>query len=237
MEKLTVCCWKWRPVPGYHSSFSADTVNTLRSMVDRHYRKPHDFVCITDDPTGIDADVRVVPVWDDFSSLVGPNGVNCYRRLRAFSAEAADIIGPRFVSLDLDCVLTDNVTPLWDRPEDFVIWGDTARKTPYNGSMWLLRAGSRKAVWDTFDPQTSPAAARALGYIGSDQAWIGACLGPDEPKWSTKDGVYSWRIHVKNQFKGSLPGDARIVIFHGREDPWSPDIQAAHPWVAQHYRP
>ena len=60
-------------------------------------------------PKGIDGDVRVVPIWNDFAHLRGPNGVNCYRRLRAFSAEAADLIGPRFVSLDLDCVITADV--------------------------------------------------------------------------------------------------------------------------------
>ena len=44
-------------------------------------RRPHRFVCITDDAKGIDGDVRVVPIWNDFAHLRGPNGVNCYRRL------------------------------------------------------------------------------------------------------------------------------------------------------------
>ena len=78
-------------------------------MVARHYRRAHRFVCITDDAKGIDGDIRTVPIWNDFAHLRGPNGVNCYRRLRAFSAEAADLIGPRFVSLDLDCVITADV--------------------------------------------------------------------------------------------------------------------------------
>lgn len=234
MERLTVVCWKWRPVPGYHSQFSAVAVNTLRAMVARYYRKPHEFVCVTDDPWGIDADVRIVPVWNDHAELPGPHGVNCYRRLKAFSAEAADLLGPRFVSLDLDCVITGDCAPLWDRPEDFVIWGNTARGTPYNGSMWLLRAGTRRKVWDDFHPVDSPARARAHGYIGSDQAWIATCLGPGEARWTTEDGVYSWRLHVKKA-GGDLPGDARIVFFHGREDPWVPAVQAKYPWIPRHY--
>lgn len=232
---LRVVCWKWKSKPDYHSKFTAQAVNTLRAMVDRCYRKPHEFVCITDDSTGIDSDVRIVPIWSDYSDLYGPNGVNCYRRLRAFSTEAADIIGPRFVSLDLDSVLTGDMSPLWDRPEDFVIWGDTARNTPYNGSMFLLRAGTRTKVWDSFDPATSPTRALELKYVGSDQAWIGVSLGPNEPRWSQSDGVYSWRVHLKIS-GGRLPSNARAVFFHGRDNPWHDDLQRTYPWIAKHYQ-
>lgn len=234
-ERLTVCTWKWKERDGYHSHFTAAHVNTLRAMVDRCYRKPHDFVCITDDPAGIDGDIRTVPIWNDYSDLPGPNGVNCYRRMRAFSVEAAEIIGPRFVSLDLDGVLRGDVTPLWDRPEDFVIWGDTARNTPYNGSMWLLRAGTRRQVWETFDREASPRRARMAGMVGSDQAWIGVCLGPNEPRWTEADGVHSWRVHIKKR-GGALPDHARAVFFHGREKPWQPELQARFAWIREHYR-
>jgi hypothetical protein len=234
LPELTVCCWKWRTPVGYRSKFDAKSVNVLRAMVARHYARPHRFVCITDDAKGIDGDIRTVPIWTDFAHLRGPNGVNCYRRLRAFSAEAADLIGPRFVSLDLDCVITADVSPLWDRPEDFVIWGDTARGTPYNGSMFLLTAGARRQVWERFDPEHSPAYAKRLGYIGSDQAWIGACLGLNERKWSQADGVYSFRneIHGKRR---DLPANARVVIFHGKHDPWVPAVQAQHRWIKEHW--
>ena len=233
-EPLTVCCWKWKSPPGYRSNFTASTVNVLRSMVDRHYRHPHNFVCITDDPEGIDGDIRIVPLWDDFKNLKGPNGVNCYPRLRAFSREAADFIGPRFVSLDLDTVALNDLAPLWQRSDDFVIWGDTARGTPYNGSMFLLRAGTRSQVWETFDPIHSPLKAKALRYIGSDQAWIGACLGLREKKWTQTDGVFSFRNDLQAGRK-PLPAWARMVMFHGRYDPWMPDVQRQHPWVKEHY--
>ena len=203
-------------------------------MVARHYRHAHDFVCITDDPVGIDGDIRIVPIWDDFKDLPGPHGVNCYRRLRAFSKEAAEIIGPRFVSLDLDWVFTAEVTPLWDAPVDFAITGDTARGTPYNGSMFMLRAGTRAKVWDTFDPLRSPARAKALGYIGSDQAWIGACLGPHERKWTKTDGVYSFRNEINGKHR-QLPPGCRMVNFHGRHDPWMSHVQQQHPWIRNHY--
>src|ERR1035437_2040718 len=99
---LDVVTWKWSQ-PGYRSKFLAQHVNVFRNMVKRNYSGPHRFSCITDDASGIDADIRIIPLWNDNAALSNPsfrNGPRCYRRLKAFSAEAADIIGPRFVSLD-----------------------------------------------------------------------------------------------------------------------------------------
>lgn len=236
---LSVVTWKWKPANGYRSAFGPETVNTLRAMVRRHYQAPHRFICVTDDPKGIASDVEVVPIWPDYAELPSPHGKgqpSCYRRLKAFSAEAETLFGHRFVSMDLDCVITGDMRPLWDRPEDFVIWGDTSPGTPYNGSMFLLRAGSRRQVWDDFNPKTSPAKGRQLGYFGSDQAWIGARLGPTEAKWSRADGVYSYRIDFKMAPRDprELPSNARIVMFHGNIDPWSPEAQRL-PWVREFY--
>lgn len=234
---LSVVCWKWKPPLGYRSKFGPETVNTLARMVARHYARPHRFICVTDDAAGIDPSIEIVPLWNDHASVPSPCGArqpSCYRRLKAFSKEAATVFGQRFVSLDLDCVITGDLVPLWDRDEDFVIWGDTSPKTPYNGSMFLLRTGARAQVWEKFDPKTSPAKGRALGYFGSDQAWIGACLGPHEAKWSITDGVYSYRNHVQPN-SGTLADNARIVMFHGKVDPWSAEAQA-FAWVREHYR-
>lgn len=234
---LDVVCFRWLPQAGYRSTFGPETVNVLRKMVQRHYRGEHRFSCVTDDPAGIDADVRIIPIWDDFANIPSPHGErnpSCYRRLKLFSLEAATLIGPRFVSLDLDCVIAGDMTPVWDRPEDFVIWGDTNKTTPYNGSMMLMTAGARPQVWTTFDPRTSPRKAKAAQCWGSDQGWISYCLGPKEKKWTRADGVYSYRNDLK-QSRSALPKDARIIFFHGREDPWGRNAQTMD-WVREHWR-
>jgi len=233
---LSVVCFKWAS-RSYRSQFGPETVNVLRRMVSRHYPHPHDFVCITDDPTGIDPDVHIVPLWPDFSDLPNPAGAkhpSCYRRLRLFAPDVVDVLGPRFVALDLDCVITGDVTPLWSREEPFVIWGGTHPSTPYNGSMMLMSAGARAKVWTEFDPVRSPAAAAAAGHYGSDQAWISYCLGPNEPRWSRSEGVYSYRNHLRSR-PAMLPPNARIVFFHGRVDPWSPQARS-WPWIQEYYR-
>lgn len=242
---LEIVCWRWKPPAGYRSTFGPETVNTLKRMVDRHYTDPHRFSCITDDPEGIDPSVRIIPLWDDHANVPNPGGQrnpSCYRRLKAFSAEARELIGERFVSIDLDVVITGDMRPVWNRPEEFVINSDTgAPNTPYNGSMYLLTAGARTKVWEEFHPAFSPRRTREARLIGSDQAWIAIALGRNEATWTKADGVYSYRKHIANlqdmaPVSAPLPSDARLVNFHGRFDPWSPEIQRAHEWVRQHYQ-
>jgi hypothetical protein len=233
---LTVVCWKWRAAPQYRSQFAAEHVNVLARMVARHLHMPHRFICITDDPTGVACET--LPLWG-IPQVHGmpPDRPNCYRRLRLFARDAATLVGDRYLSIDLDTVICDDITPLVDRNDDFVIWGDTARGTPYNGSMLLLRVGSRPQVWEQFDPGSSPAVGKRLGYIGSDQAWIAACLGKGEKRWTSADGVYSFRNQIQGpRGNGTLPSGARIVFFHGQHDPWDPRVQRKHPWIAEHWR-
>lgn len=229
-----VVCFKWRSRFPYRTTFLPETVNVLRRMVARRYPHPHEFICVTDDAEGLDAEIRVVPLWDEFADVPSPNGQtrpSCYRRLKVFSREMASVLGQRFVVIDLDVVFTGDVTSLWHRREDFVIYGDTHPTTPYNGSMFLLRAGARAQVYETFDPKRSPATTHQAGMFGSDQAWISFCLGAGESKWGRRDGVYSFRNHV--QPTGALPADARMVVFHGRCKPWDDDVQQRHPWVSE----
>ncbi len=232
----SVVCWRWKPAPGYRSDYPAKTVNVLKAMVDRWYPHPHRFICVTDDPDGIDPSVEIVPAWNDFADLTSPHGRKnpaCYRRLRMFHPEIGRVFGQRFVSLDLDVVLTGEVSPLWNRPEPFVAWGDTNPMpgSHYNGSMILLTAGSRSQVWTRFDPTRSPAQALHAGCWGSDQGWLSYILGPGEAKWTKADGVYSFRNHLKSQ---RLPENARLVSFHGRLDPWHAEAQAID-WVRRYW--
>lgn len=235
MRPQTVVCWKWAPPSGYRSSFGAEAVNTLQRMVARHYPHPHRFVCVTDDPSGITAET--LPLWDDYADVPSPHGGNnpsCYRRLRMFARDIGSVFGERFVSLDLDTVIVGDLTPVWDRPEDIVFWGDTNPRTHYNGSMVLMTAGCRAQVWDTFDPAESPLRSLRAGCFGSDQGWISYCLGPGEAKWSTADGVYSFRNHLA-PLGNRLPGDARITFWHGHIDPWSAYARQ-FAWVREHYQ-
>lgn len=230
---ITFVCWKWHS-PNYRSSFGPLCVNALRDAIGRHYPRPFRFVCVTNDREGLDREIDVVPDREDFANVPSPHGGNnpsCYRRLRVFAPDAGITFGERLVSIDLDCVITGNLLPLFDRCEDFVVWRDPMNAGGYCGSMFMLTAGARSRVWSEFKPATSPREAMAAGCRGSDQGWLRHVLGPGEATWSRADGVYSYRVDVR---KKPLPDDARITFFHGREDPWSPGPQS-EAWVREHW--
>jgi len=235
----SVVTWKWEPMRRYRATFTAEHVNTLAAMVRRSYPRKVNVICVTDQADGIDRSVEVIPDFRDFVEVPSPHGgknPSCYRRLRMFHPEIASVFGKRFVSIDLDMVLIGDVSSVWDRPEDFVAFGDTNPQpgSHYNGSMMLLTAGSRPQVWNTFDPQTSPEQSRRAGSWGSDQGFISYTLGGGEAKWGKKDGVYSYRNHLASD-PYTLPDNAKVVSFHGALNPWSPEVQHLS-WVAQHYK-
>jgi hypothetical protein len=233
---LHIVTVKWSPAPGYRSKFGHETVNAMRRMVARWYPDPHQFWCITDDSRGIDAGINVLPLWNDYADVPSPHGgknPSCYRRLKLYASEMKTLIGERFVAIDLDCVITGDLRPLWNRTEDIVLYGDTHPSTHYNGSMTLMTAGCRAKVWETFDPKRSPQLSKSAGQYGSDQGWISYCLGKGEAKFTQADGVWSYRNHIRNKGE-KLPDGARVVIFHGEIDPWHPRAQRLD-WVRRYY--
>lgn len=216
---ITVTCFLW----GH--AYRPAHVNALAALVREHYRRPHRFVVVTNDRGPFAPGVAVVADDEDFARTPSPAGAgmpSCYRRLRLWRADAAETFGERIVCLDLDVLLVDDVAPLWDREDDVVLYRDPLWPHQVNGSMLMLRAGTRPDVWAAFDPMTSPALARAAGFRGSDQAWLSYKL-PHAARWSGADGVYSYRRDCAQ----GIPADARVIVFHGRPKPWDVDVQQA----------
>ena len=56
---------------------------------------------------------------------------------------------------------------------------------------------------------------------------------PNEATWGKKDGVYSYRKDIAKR-GDQLPKDAKVVFFHGKQDPWRPPASNL-PWVKHHY--
>lgn len=234
---IDVVCWLWAPHKESAAQYSTEYVNTLQRMVARHYPHPHRFSCITDRSTGFNSDVRVIPLWNDFNHLEapwGPGAPCCYNRLKAFAPAMREIIGPRFVSIDIDAAIVGDLTPIFQRQEDFVIWERPARRTRYNGSLWMMNAGARESLWNSFAQRPEYCIKNALsaGFLGSDQAIMNHLL-PNEATWSALDGVVSYRLHVKPSKE--LPPNTRIVFFEGAYDPNDFLIQQQNPWLREAY--
>jgi hypothetical protein len=228
---LTVVCWLWRQ-ENRAVAYKPEAVNVWANMVTRHLTLPHRLLCITDNPTGIEIDTH--PLWEDYGIRNPDWGITrpqCYRRLKAFSKEMQPILGDRFVSIDLDCVVTGSLDPLLSREEDFIINRGMTQKNIYNGSMWMMNTGCRSHVWETFDPKTSPK--QASRWLGSDQAWMRESLGPFEKTWGPEDGVAAYlRIHRIPKWEVK---DTKIVFFQGTLKPWDSTAQNLK-WIKEHYK-
>lgn len=223
---IQVVAWLWND-PSYRWNkqfrYTARHVNCMQHAVKEYLSLPHEFVCITDMPQGLNKDIRVIPLWDDYRNL----GM-CYMRLKAFSEEMREIIGPRFVWLDVDCAVVGNLDPLFSRTEPFIAWANIVPPTPYCGSLMMMDAGARRKVWDEFRPERRREAAR---YIGSDQAWVGHILGKSEPVWTHRDGVFN----IGAVRRPSLPAHAKIVFFCGPHDVSQSKEQRFCPWMQQYW--
>lgn len=244
---ITVCLWDWG------QRYSVGHIERMRSMLSRHLHLPHEIVCLTDRPKEMPKGIRSFPV----HKTIGRYDKNCLRRMWLYAgpqpkgrAWPGDL-GKRLLQLDLDVVLTDDITPLIDRPEPFVIWkGDSTVKPnrphgwAYNATVMLLDAGARADVYATFDRDRlgTIKAANAAGWdvgTNSDQGIATFLLNnPDPAVWTQSDGIYAYRGFagpdgMKDQ---GLPPGCRIVSFHGRRGhrhPGNKELQERSPWIRE----
>lgn len=236
---IDIVCFKWRKkADDYLLSdrvkYTSDHVNILFNSIKRNTTVPFRFSCITDDASGLDTDIRIIPLWNKCQDLGG-----CFNRLYMFSPDMKNIIGDRFLAIDLDCVIVGNIDKILERKDDFCINQFVSQKKSryqnqlYNGGLILMNAGAREKVWDQFDPDSSPAELDSVikqnDFIGSDQAWIRYILGVGECTFNDKDGVYSYVPTVRNN---GVPNDARVIFFSGKTDPST----ANKDWIKQNWK-
>src|SRR6185295_10398799 len=87
--------------------YSADHVNRLAYALKRQLHVPHQIVCITDNTDGLDfkSIYCAIPLHHTIGKRNG-------RRLWIFSDEARELLGSTVLQIDLDMVLTGDITPL-----------------------------------------------------------------------------------------------------------------------------
>ncbi len=235
MSELTILAWYWHQQNG-RAQFTADAVNVWADMIRRNLSMPHRIACVTDHPEGIDSRVEIIAPPRDFENVRIPTWnekkPQCLRRLSMFRPDAAEIFGDRFISMDLDCVVTGPLDPLFSGGEDFRMMEGTApRLRPYNGSMLMMTAGARPQVYTEFTPERATLAGKH--FLGSDQAWIGFCLGWGEKVWTARDGA----VWFSPRYSFDLPKGCRVMFFPGAPKPWQ--VTGSRPldrFVRQHYR-
>lgn len=228
-EGRIVLCMKWG------TKYGPEYVNRLYGMVRRHLRSDFRFVCLTDDATGIRAEVSCLPI----PALALPDGIP-ERGWKKLTTLAADLHGLKGTALflDLDVVIVDDITPFFEQPGQFLIIHDWKRpwRVTGNSSVYRFELGAHAEVLTGFcnDPTTVRARFR------NEQAWLTDVVHrqgrlsywPDAwcrsykyhcvPAWPSN----YWREPV-------VPEGARILVFHGTINP--PDALTGTPWRLRRY--
>jgi len=227
---LSVVVWKWGCL------FSPTYVNRMRSMLERHLHLPHQLHCITEDPTGIDARVRIVPMPKE-----GATTPRCRRRMWQFAKERFVEFGDRMLCVDLDAVIVDDITPIVDRYEPIVCWR-VGYANVFSGSFIMFDTGALDGAWQAYqrDPLGFPMSGGE--FNGSDQAMINVWLrGKKVAEWTERDGLVTWfgKGYEKKVMLGmgptnpQLPKGAKIVVL-GSADKHVMD-KAQFPFVQDHW--
>lgn len=207
-----VITWQWGAKYGRHY------VDRLARAVERNLGSHTFTVC---EPLPEDMHLTAIP--------------GCFARLRTFDPAWQRSMGfdegDKILCLDLDLIVTGSIEPLFDQSEPFAILQGvhSANPCPYNGSVWMLRAGYRPDVWEDF---TVTAASKVPHYIfPEDQAWFAAKM-PTAGAYGPRDGVFAFR--KPGWAAGDdLPKGARIVAFPGARDP--KDFEHLE-WVKRHWQ-
>ncbi len=234
---LFVCSWLWGTK--WPQQYAVNLFAGLRRNIEQEFRA----VLITDHPVTVatGADI-IVPIPDEDRPLLDKPG--CLVRMRMFDKAFQDSIGAkpgdRIVNIDIDSVITGKLGPLFDRDDEFTIMQgfNSTNPCPFNGSLWMFRAGERHDVFTDFSFQNYMALGVPFHAIPDDQGWLHYKF-PNAAAYTPADGVYAFKKKTwPGQLKGgsdeqrhALPEGARVVAFPGR----NPQQYMWLDWVKKHW--
>lgn len=246
MEPVNVLCIKWG------RKYGPEYVNRLRSMVRRHLKRPHRFVCLTDDRTGIEPDIEVFDIpqvgFADFDQRLPWTFGHGWLKLTSFKRELHDLRGTTLF-IDLDVVIVDSLDVFFEPPGEFVVIKEwDKRDGTGNTSVYRYTIGSHADALDYLAANKD----KALSEVRNEQEFITGYLGRQGKVSYWPDAwCRSFKRHCVRPvplcwiLPPRMPEGARVIAFHGKPNP--PDAIAGvsgkwyrkvHPtaWVAEHWR-
>jgi len=196
---LNVICVKWG------TKYNHDYVNKLYNMTQRRLNYEHRFICLTDNPAGIDPIIESLPFPEDDTGW--------WNKLNLFRPYLHDIEGT-ILYMDLDVVLVDSIDPLINyKGRNFCIIDDWLPQFHHNSSVMRFEFGSQPHIWTNYEEKKGLI---RQNYRG-DQEWISRHV-PDATTWP--EGwcfSYKWGAKLKALNKpGVVPANGKIGVFAGR---------------------
>lgn len=246
MQVVNVLCIKWG------KKYGPEYVNKLHSMVQRHLTRPHRFVCLTDDPAGIDPGIEVKPIpavgFAEFDTRQSWTFGHGWLKLTSFADPLYDLRG-RTLFLDLDIVIVDNIDGFFDAPGEFCVIKEWDKQDGTgNTSVYLYTIGAHADVLQYLKTDYP----RAVTQVRNEQEFITQYLGRQgKVSYWPAPWCVSFKRHCVPRglmswvWAPSIPPGAKIIAFHGKPNP--PDAIAGDsgkwyrrvpptPWVAEHWR-
>jgi hypothetical protein len=228
---LNVVCVKWG------TKYPSEYVNNMAKAMRRHLTIPHRFVCLTDDPSGIDEKVETKPFTDDLPGW--------WNKVALFQPRIHDLEGT-LLYLDLDMVVIRNIDVLASHPGDFLAIPTARAEGEFASTLMRFPIGRYPRVWELFIPR----ARQVMSEIYGDQNWINACcsatsgheytqkvrdLWPEvsPPGFLIEPISRSWFPHYKAELQGGpelVSAAAKVIVFHGK--PMIHEVE----WVARLWR-
>lgn len=216
-EPVVIICMKWGTLYG------PDYVNVLRNAVAAHLKRPHRFVCLTDDPTGFQDDIEHYPI-PDLGFGAGEFRFGGWPKLSVFLADLYGLRG-RALFVDLDTVLLRDLDPLFDVEGGVVLireWprlNDRLRPRRVRGMSSIFGftlGGTETHLVERY--RADPEAARAS--VRHEQQWI------TENAHDLRFWPEGWVVSFKktlmappllNRVIGPKepPPEAKVLVFHG----------------------
>tara|TARA_R110001592_G_scaffold170894_2_gene408833 strand:+ start:1468 stop:2172 length:705 start_codon:yes stop_codon:yes gene_type:complete len=234
MDKNHVVCVKWG------NKYISKYANVLNSMVKRHTTVPYKFHCLTDDPTGLDAEINVIKLPAD------PWIKTWWSKLWMFSPDMP--LKGNVLFFDLDVVIFDNIDQLFSyNPNKFNIIRDFNRCRvkdwkQSNSSCMRWETGTMNHLYDNFVKDHN----RIMQQNWGDQDWI-MKEGKDDINWWPDEWIRSYKWEMiglkdtkllnkdgKAYFRKPVdvnPGN-RVAVFHGKPNP----MECADKWVIENWK-
>lgn len=234
-DKYYVLCLK------HGTKYSSEYVNKLYSMVMRNCTLDIEFVCLTDNSTGINPNIKIIKL---------PGGIEGWWCKPYIFSNDLPIKGT-VVYMDLDVVIADNIDALFTFGNDkwCTIRDFTRKMRPtwekYNSSVIKFKTGQLAYLWQNFKENQMFIQRKFHG----DQDWLYDQTYRDNPAQLYPDNwiqSWKWEIRKTRDLKYNLPKGQRrlrtieyceppvgccVCVFHGDPNP----EHCEDPWVVKNW--
>jgi len=211
----------------YGDKYSAQYVNKLYNMVQRHTTGKCNFYCITENAVGLLPDIQIIP-------LPTQHGLQGWWYKPFVFSDQFPVNG-KILFLDLDIVIIKNIDCFFDyAPTKFGIIRDFTRSmnpnwNRYNSSVFRLDSGTLPHVWDLLIRDTT-----VTRRLHGDQDWIFEKVKENVEFWPDEwCQSYKWEIRNRNEITGvgrqrtfstilhepKIHPETKILVFHGDPKP------------------